>query len=59
MNYANRIIKNVNYQAIQTVFHFIHGCRYITQPLPLAAWKSHSTLPLLATQNYPFWLKYD
>lgn len=22
-------------------------------------WKSHSTLPLLATQNYPFWLKYD
>ena len=24
-----------------------------------AAWKSHSTLPLLATQNYPFWLKYD
>ncbi|WP_373206081.1 hypothetical protein [Phocaeicola vulgatus] len=25
----------------------------------LAIWKSHSTLPLLATQNYPFWLKYD
>lgn len=24
-----------------------------------ALWKSHSTLPLLATQNYPFWLKYD
>ena len=24
-----------------------------------AYWKSHSTLPLLATQNYPFWLKYD
>ena len=23
------------------------------------AWKSHSTLTLLATQNYPFWLKYD
>ena len=22
-------------------------------------WKSHSTLPLLATQNYPFLLKYD
>ena len=22
-------------------------------------WKSHSTLPLLATQNYPFWLKHD
>ena len=22
-------------------------------------WKSHSTLTLLATQNYPFWLKYD
>ena len=41
MNYANRIIKNVNYQAIQTVFHFIHGCRYITQPLPLAARISH------------------
>lgn len=28
MNYANRIIKNVNYQAIQTVFHFIHGHLY-------------------------------
>ena len=25
----------------------------------LRYWKSHSTLPLLATQNYPFWLKYD
>ena len=25
----------------------------------LIFWKSHSTLPLLATQNYPFWLKYD
>ena len=24
-----------------------------------AAWKSHSTLTLLATQNYPFLLKYD
>ena len=24
-----------------------------------ARWKSHSTLTLLATQNYPFWLKYD
>ena len=24
-----------------------------------AGWKSHSTLTLLATQNYPFWLKYD
>ena len=23
------------------------------------AWKSHSTLTLLATQNYPFLLKYD
>ena len=22
-------------------------------------WKSHSTLTLLATQNYPFLLKYD
>ena len=22
-------------------------------------WKSHSTLTLLATQDYPFWLKYD
>lgn len=41
MNYANRIIKNINYQAIQTVFHFIHGCRYITQPLPLVARISH------------------
>ena len=25
----------------------------------VVGWKSHSTLPLLATQNYPFWLKYD
>ena len=25
----------------------------------LKDWKSHSTLTLLATQNYPFWLKYD
>ena len=25
----------------------------------LIYWKSHSTLTLLATQNYPFWLKYD
>ena len=25
----------------------------------LAGWKSHSTLTLLATQNYPFLLKYD
>lgn len=41
MNYANRIIKNVNYQAIQTVLHFIHGCRYITQPLPVVARISH------------------
>ena len=24
-----------------------------------SGWKSHSTLTLLATQNYPFWLKYD
>ena len=24
-----------------------------------AKWKSHSTLTLLATQNYPFLLKYD
>ena len=24
-----------------------------------ASWKSHSTLTLLATQNYPFLLKYD
>ena len=23
------------------------------------SWKSHSTLTLLATQNYPFLLKYD
>jgi len=22
-------------------------------------WKSHSILTLLATQNYPLWLKYD
>ena len=22
-------------------------------------WKSHSTLTLLATQDLPFWLKYD
>ena len=44
MNYANRIIKNVNYQAIQTVFHCIHGCRYITQPLPLVARISHEKL---------------
>ncbi|RGY77282.1 hypothetical protein DXA23_20295 [Phocaeicola vulgatus] len=28
-------------------------------PEPPPVWKSHSTLPLLATQNYPFWLKYD
>ena len=26
---------------------------------PAAIWKSHSTLTLLATQNYPFLLKYD
>lgn len=25
----------------------------------LYLWKSHSTLTLLATQDYPFWLKYD
>ena len=25
----------------------------------LDRWKSHSTLTLLATQNYPFLLKYD
>ena len=25
----------------------------------VSEWKSHSTLTLLATQNYPFWLKYD
>ena len=25
----------------------------------LLTWKSHSTLTLLATQNYPFLLKYD
>ena len=25
----------------------------------LSVWKSHSTLTLLATQNYPFLLKYD
>ena len=25
----------------------------------LDMWKSHSTLTLLATQNYPFLLKYD
>ena len=25
----------------------------------IPGWKSHSTLTLLATQNYPFWLKYD
>ena len=25
----------------------------------IAYWKSHSTLTLLATQNYPFLLKYD
>ena len=25
----------------------------------IAPWKSHSTLTLLATQNYPFLLKYD
>ena len=22
-------------------------------------WKSHATLTLLATQNYPLWLQYD
>lgn len=27
--------------------------------ITVGEWKSHSTLPLLATQNYPFWLKYD
>ena len=31
--------------------------RYFVQPGEI--WKSHSTLTLLATQNYPFWLKYD
>ena len=25
----------------------------------MVKWKSHSTLTLLATQNYPFLLKYD
>ena len=25
----------------------------------IPTWKSHSPLTLLATQNYPFWLKYD
>ena len=25
----------------------------------VVGWKSHSTLTLLATQNYPFLLKYD
>ena len=30
-----------------------------TSPNANVTWKSHSTLTLLATQNYPFWLKYD
>lgn len=34
---------------------------YIPQYVSLyyVDWKSHSTLTLLATQNYPFLLKYD
>ena len=27
--------------------------------IEISYWKSHSTLTLLATQNYPFLLKYD
>ena len=31
----------------------------VGEQLRTGIWKSHSTLTLLATQNYPFLLKYD
>ena len=37
----------------------IYSCRKIEKLLHRDIWKSHSTLTLLATQNYPFLLKYD
>ena len=62
-----------NTQAMYLVQHFkdneAHACRprsyhgrteeLCQQEAAAAAWKSHSTLTLLATQNYPFLLKYD
>ena len=46
---------------------FKRSCKYIINNffegdsiyLHFHDWKSHSTLTLLATQNYPFLLKYD
>ena len=38
-------------------FHLLFLCTMLI--VASCDWKSHSTLPLLATQNYPFWLKYD
>ena len=36
----------------------VNGCM-VDVLVKRSCWKSHATLTLLATQNYPFWLKYD
>jgi uncharacterized protein YwgA len=50
INWIETILLILSKYGESKIFSFI-----INDPL----WKSHSTLTLLATQNYPFWLKYD
>ena len=47
-------------QPLKKVIEFLFFKKiYERKQAPNSLWKSHSTLTLLATQNYPFWLKYD
>ena len=65
VNSANEIVQTSttaqnmwsNFQ--ETVKIYQQGKAYYDALKSVHDWKSHSTLTLLATQNYPFWLKYD
>ena len=70
----DRLFAEFNYSCVDSLADFNHlqekavtkeglikarGGKHEKDDRPEIRWKSHSTLPLLATQNYPFWLKYD
>ena len=59
MNIDRKVLVLASFPAIM-----LGGCNFnedfcIREGELVAWWKSHSTLTLLATQNYPFLLKYD
>ena len=54
MNYGSNIFGDYGHYGNLSFSKYVNRKSYWK-----AGWKSHSTLTLLATQNYPFLLKYD